>query len=70
MAESAIKDITGGEKISAMFLYGEFFEYMPTFTIWMGTNQKPVIRGTDDAITITIDLTGGTYSQVSFSIFL
>ena len=50
LAESLVKDITGGEKVSARFLYGELFEFLPTFKLWLGTNHKPQIRGTDPAI--------------------
>ncbi len=49
-AESKIKDITGGEKITARFMRGEWFEFHPEFKIWLGTNHKPVVRGQDNAI--------------------
>jgi putative DNA primase/helicase len=29
---------------------GEYFDFLPTFKIWLSTNHKPVIRGTDRAI--------------------
>lgn len=48
--ESFVKSATGGEKIMARFLHKEFFEFMPTFKIWLGTNHKPVIKGTDHGI--------------------
>jgi len=50
LAESLIKDMSGGEKISARFLHQEWFEFYPEFKIWLGTNHKPIIRGTDQAI--------------------
>ena len=28
----------------------EWFEFYPEFKIWLGTNHKPIIRGTDNAI--------------------
>jgi len=48
--EVLIKQITGGDRITARFLHQEFFEYTPTYKIWIAGNHKPVIRGTDDAI--------------------
>jgi len=50
LAEGAIKDMTGGEKITARFLHQEYFDFYPEFKIWLGTNHKPEIRGTDPAI--------------------
>jgi putative DNA primase/helicase len=50
LAEAKIKDLTGGDVISARFMRGEYFDFLPTFKIWLSTNHKPVIRGTDRAI--------------------
>lgn len=50
MSESLIKQITGGDRITARFLYGEFFEFLPTFKIFMATNHKPKISGGDNGI--------------------
>ena len=50
LAEAFIKDATGGDTISARFLHGEWFEFKPTFKLWLSTNHKPEIRGTDSAI--------------------
>jgi len=36
--------------MTARFLYGEFFNFKPTFKIFMATNHKPVIKGTDHGI--------------------
>lgn len=48
--EGLVKQLTGGGKITCRFLYGDEFEYIPEFKIWIGTNHKPVIRGTDVGI--------------------
>jgi putative DNA primase/helicase len=50
LAESMIKDITGGERISARFMRGEWFEFKPQFKLWLSTNYLPRIYGSDDAI--------------------
>jgi len=50
MSEPLIKKITGNDQMTARFLYGEYFNFKPTFKIWMATNHKPVIKGTDHGI--------------------
>ena len=50
LSEPLIKKITGSDPMTARFLYGEFFTFTPTFKIWMATNHKPVIKGTDYGI--------------------
>jgi len=50
LAEAVIKRLTGDDVISARFLYGEFFDFIPTFKIFMATNHKPKIGGMDNAI--------------------
>jgi putative DNA primase/helicase len=50
LSEPIIKKITGNDQITARFLYGEYFNFVPTFKIWMATNHKPVIKGTDYGI--------------------
>lgn len=48
--EGLIKSLTGGDIVSARFLYSEDFEFKPQFKLWLAANHKPVIRGTDYAI--------------------
>jgi len=50
LSEPLIKQITGNDRMTARFLYGEFFNFVPTFKIFMATNHKPVIKGTDHGI--------------------
>ena len=50
LAESLVKQLTGGDTISARFLHGEFFDFKPTFKLWISGNSKPVVRGGDYAI--------------------
>lgn len=48
--EGLVKQLTGGGKVTCRFLFGDEFEYEPEFKIWVATNHKPVIRGTDVGI--------------------
>ena len=48
--EGLIKQLTGGDKITARFLYKDEFEFTPEFKIWIASNHKPIIRGRDDGI--------------------
>lgn len=50
LSENLIKSLTGGDTISARFLFAEFFDFQPTFKLWLAANHKPNIRGTDYAI--------------------
>lgn len=54
--EPLIKDLTGGDTITARYLHKEYFDFKPQFKIWIRGNHKPVIRGTDDGIWRRIDL--------------
>ena len=58
--EVIIKKMLGGEKINAQFKYGQPFSFMPTFSPWMSTNNKPIIRATDF----------GTWRRIFFVPFL
>ncbi len=50
LSESFIKEMTGGDAISARFLYAEYFEFTPEFKIIIAGNHQPVIRGDDTGI--------------------
>jgi putative DNA primase/helicase len=50
LAESMVKDLTGQDTITARFMRGEFFDFAPTHKLWLSTNHKPTIVGTDTAI--------------------
>ena len=48
--EGLLKQLTGGSRVTARHLYGDEFEFTPEFKIWVATNHKPTIRGTDFGI--------------------
>jgi putative DNA primase/helicase len=47
LAEGLLKDVTGGEPITCRFLYRDVFSYAPQFKLWLATNHRPRVRGTD-----------------------
>lgn len=50
LAEGTVKRMTGSGQMSAAFKYANEFSFVPKFKIWMSTNNKPIIRGTDFGI--------------------
>lgn len=49
-AESKVKSLTGGDKISARFMRQDFFEFWPQFKLFVAGNHKPAIRNIDEAM--------------------
>ena len=49
-AESKLKNLTGGDKISARFMRQDFFEFFPQFKLFVAGNHKPTIRNIDEAM--------------------
>jgi putative DNA primase/helicase len=50
LAEALVKQMTGGDKMKARFMRQDFFEFDTTHKLWLATNHKPQVRGTDYAI--------------------
>lgn len=48
--EGLLKQLTGGDRVSARKLYENEFEFTPQFKLWMATNHKPYVRGRDEGI--------------------
>jgi len=48
--EAKLKELTGGDTLSARFLHQEFFDFHPTHRIIIRGNHKPAINGTDEGI--------------------
>jgi putative DNA primase/helicase len=49
-AETRIKQMTGGDPISARFMRRDFFTYQPTFQLLIVGNHKPQLRNITDAM--------------------
>jgi len=50
LAESLVKDLTGGDRIRARRMRENFWEFKPTHHLRLVGNHKPVINGTDHGI--------------------
>jgi putative DNA primase/helicase len=50
LAEGLIKVVTGGDTVTARFLYGEAFEFRPAFKLWLAANTRPRVNATDTAM--------------------
>ena len=50
LAEATVKQLTGGDIISARRMKEDFWTFAPSHKLIMATNHKPRIRGTDHAI--------------------
>ena len=48
-AESRIKQMTGGDPVSARFMRQDFFTYTPQFKLMIAGNHKPALRNVDEA---------------------
>ena len=60
--EGLVKQMTGGNTITARFQYGKEFEFRPEFKLVEATNHLPKIRGTDVGIWRRIRLVPFTQS--------
>lgn len=50
LAESLVKQLTGGDPVTARRMRDDFWQFRPEFKLWLATNHRPQIRGTDHAI--------------------
>jgi putative DNA primase/helicase len=48
--ESKIKNLTGGDTISARFMRQDFFDFTPSFKLLIAGNHKPRMSGVDEAM--------------------
>jgi len=50
LSESLVKQLTGSDTVTTRQLYRDEFEFRPQLKLFIATNHKPIIRGTDAAI--------------------
>jgi putative DNA primase/helicase len=48
--EAKIKAITGGDKQTARFMRQDFFDFYPTFKLFIAGNHKPTLKNVDEAM--------------------
>lgn len=48
-AESRIKQMTGGDPITARFMHRDFFTFRPAFKLFIIGNHRPTLRNVDEA---------------------
>lgn len=48
--ESRVKLLAGGDAVTARHLYGHPFTFTPVCVVWLSSNYKPTVRGTDEGI--------------------
>jgi putative DNA primase/helicase len=49
-AAAAVKQLTGGDTITARYLYREYFEYTPQFKLWLAGNDRPRVDAGDEGM--------------------
>ena len=50
LAEGLLKQLTGGDTVTARFLYSDAFEFAPAFKLWLAANARPRVSADDAAI--------------------
>jgi putative DNA primase/helicase len=48
--ESRLNELTGGDRVAARFMRGDFFEFTPVFKLLIVGNHKPSLQSTNEAI--------------------
>ncbi len=62
--EAKVKSITGGDPISARFMRGDFFTYVPQFKLLFAGNHRPHTKALDDAMRRRLHLVPFTHKPV------
>jgi putative DNA primase/helicase len=48
--EALVKRLTGGDRMKARRMHGDFFEFAPSHKLVVSTNHRPAVEGTDHGI--------------------
>lgn len=48
--EPLVKQLVAGDTVSARFMRSEFFDFRPVLKLWIDTNYRPTVHGTDEGI--------------------
>ncbi|HRG97041.1 MAG TPA: phage/plasmid primase, P4 family [Polyangiaceae bacterium] len=48
--EALLKDLTGGDAISARRMREDFWTFNPTHKLWLAGNHRPLVRGADEGV--------------------
>jgi P4 family phage/plasmid primase-like protien len=48
--EPLVKECSGGDRITARFLYQDEFTFVPQFKVLLATNYRPEVRGVDEGV--------------------
>ena len=48
--DATIKDLTGGDVITARYMRGDFFDFRPVAKLWIAGNSRPSFKGVDEAM--------------------
>jgi len=50
LAEAKVKELTGGDELTARRMREDFWSFIPTHQLWLAANHRPVVHGGDSAI--------------------
>ncbi len=77
LAEAIAKTLTGGDKLTARKCKQDFWDFEPTHKLWLSSNHKPKISGTDGGIwrrvkliPFTVDIATKTTPKPGFARWL
>ena len=62
LEENLVKQLVGGDIVTARFLYQEHFEFKPKLKLLIAGNHQPVIKGDDDGIWRRVHLVPFTHT--------